>query len=112
MTARTTSRIWSAACGARSRRSAEPFAWTKNHPLHLRSLPAATGSAIMPLMLLPAAITLLSVLSFGKDAPRTGKTAFTDYTQEKPGVVRKITPDDLPAPFASESQDNGPTMVP
>ncbi|HTC92383.1 MAG TPA: sorbosone dehydrogenase family protein [Terriglobales bacterium] len=41
----------------------------------------------------------------------TGKDAFTDYTQEKPGVFRKITVADLPEPFATESIDHGPRVV-
>jgi glucose/arabinose dehydrogenase len=38
----------------------------------------------------------------------TGKSAFTDYSQEKPGVRRKLTVADLPEPFATPSVDNGP----
>ena len=41
----------------------------------------------------------------------TGQAAFADYTQQKPGVFRKITVADLPAPFATESVDNGPDLV-
>jgi glucose/arabinose dehydrogenase/mono/diheme cytochrome c family protein len=37
---------------------------------------------------------------------------FTDYRFEKPGVVRKITVADLPAPFLTPSADNSPTIVP
>ena len=40
-----------------------------------------------------------------------GKTAFSDYRQQKPGVMHKITPADLPAPYATESVDNGPHLV-
>jgi glucose/arabinose dehydrogenase len=42
----------------------------------------------------------------------TGQAAFTDYTQEHPGVIRKITLADLPEPKESESVDNGPSVVP
>ena len=42
----------------------------------------------------------------------TGPAAFTDYTQEHPGVRRKITVADLPEPKEAESVDNGPTLVP
>jgi glucose/arabinose dehydrogenase len=42
----------------------------------------------------------------------TGQAAFADYTQQKPGVRRKITVADLPEPNPSESVDNGPTLVP
>jgi len=41
----------------------------------------------------------------------TGQAAFADYTQQKPGIRRKITVADLPEPKASESVDNGPTLV-
>src|SRR6516165_6027964 len=42
----------------------------------------------------------------------TGKDAFNDYTEEKPGIFRRITVADLPEPFATESVDNGPRVVP
>lgn len=43
-------------------------------------------------------------------APPT-KAPFTDYRYEKPGTIRKITPQDLPAPFATKSAANGPNVV-
>ncbi len=36
---------------------------------------------------------------------------FTDFRFEKPGKVRKITLKDLPAPFATASAPNGPSVV-
>ena len=41
----------------------------------------------------------------------TGPAAFADWSQQMPGVMRKITAADLPAPFATESVDNGPTVI-
>ena len=41
----------------------------------------------------------------------TGQAAFTDYTKEAPGVSRKLTVTDLPAPYATKSVDNGPNVV-
>ena len=41
----------------------------------------------------------------------TGPAAFTDYTKEKPGVIRKITVADLPRPYATESFDRDPHLV-
>jgi glucose/arabinose dehydrogenase len=38
----------------------------------------------------------------------TGKAAFTDYSQQKPGTRRKLTVADLPEPYATPSVDNGP----
>jgi glucose/arabinose dehydrogenase len=37
---------------------------------------------------------------------------FTDFRFEKPGVTRKITVKDLPAPYATSSAGNGPQVVP
>src|SRR3954469_24444126 len=42
----------------------------------------------------------------------TGKAAFTDYTQQKPGVRRKITIADLPEPNPTEAVENHPQMAP
>ena len=42
----------------------------------------------------------------------TGQAAFTDYSQERPGIRRKLTLADLPEPHPDESVDNGPTLVP
>lgn len=42
----------------------------------------------------------------------TGKAAFTDYSQEHPGVRRKITVADLPQPMEDTSVDNGADVVP
>src|ERR1700733_6079982 len=41
----------------------------------------------------------------------TGQDAFTDYLKEKPGVIRKLTAADLPAPYATKGVDNGAPMV-
>src|SRR5277367_447885 len=41
----------------------------------------------------------------------TGQAAFAGYTQQKPGMRRKITVADLPEPNPSESVDNGPALV-
>jgi glucose/arabinose dehydrogenase len=42
----------------------------------------------------------------------TGQAAFTDYSQESPGTIRKLTVADLPAPYATAGVDNGAEMVP
>jgi glucose/arabinose dehydrogenase len=53
---------------------------------------------------------LLALLLFTPQSRQviTGQSAFADWTQQKPGTYRKITPADLPPPFATESVDNGP----
>lgn len=40
------------------------------------------------------------------------KSPFTDYRFEKPGMVRKITLEDLPAPLGTASAGNFPQLVP
>ncbi len=42
----------------------------------------------------------------------TGQAAFADYDQQQPGVRRKITLADLPAPAPDEAVNNGPHLVP
>jgi len=42
----------------------------------------------------------------------TGKAALGDWTTDTPGVRRRITAADLPQPFATESVDNGPRLIP
>src|SRR5437588_640118 len=41
----------------------------------------------------------------------TGRAALGDWTTDAPGVRRRITPADMPAPYATRSVDNGPRMV-
>ena len=36
---------------------------------------------------------------------------FTDFRYERPGTVRKITVNDLPQPYATQSSNNGPELV-
>nr|WP_131999199.1 PQQ-dependent sugar dehydrogenase [Acidipila rosea] len=40
------------------------------------------------------------------------KAPFTDFRFEKPGTVHKVTVQDLPAPYATQSAGNGPQIVP
>jgi glucose/arabinose dehydrogenase len=41
----------------------------------------------------------------------TGQAAQGDWTKDRPGLRRKITPADLPAPYATRSAGNGPSLV-
>ncbi len=47
----------------------------------------------------------------GDDAPLTGPAALGDWTRDRPGLRRKITTSDLPAPYATRSVGNGPSVV-
>ena len=60
-----------------------------------------------------AALLLLTVMVVGAlaDSVRTGSAAFGDWRADSPGVARKITPDDLPAPFADRSAARGPSVI-
>ena len=72
-------------------------------------------SALSTLPLLLAGIVATSpatVNAQGGSKTITGQAAFTDYSQEHPGVRRKITVADLPQPKEAESVDNGPTVIP
>ena len=61
--------------------------------------------------LAPLAFTAFLPSALHAQQTITGQAAFADYTQQKPGVRRKITVADLPEPNPSESVDNGPTVV-
>lgn len=63
------------------------------------------------LFLFVSVVFVLSAPSNNQHQTITGKAAFADYTQEKPGTFRKITLADLPQPFASQSVDNQPDEV-
>jgi glucose/arabinose dehydrogenase len=60
-----------------------------------------------------AALSVFFVLAQESKAPTvlTGKAAFADYSQQKPGIFRKITVADLPQPFETESAFNMPRVV-
>ena len=47
----------------------------------------------------------------GAQSVLTNQAAFSDYTKQKPGVSRKLTVADLPAPYATKSVDLGPHLV-
>jgi glucose/arabinose dehydrogenase len=58
-----------------------------------------------------AASTTSAAESAGRLTAPAPKAPFTDFRYEKPGTIRKITVDDLPAPFATESARNGAEVV-
>ena len=69
------------------------------------SKPAATPSEITPPpSAAPPAASAPGTL--------TGQAATGDWTSDAPGVRRKLTVADLPPPYATESVDNGPKVVP
>ena len=62
---------------------------------------------------LPPAVLLLLVSSACAQSASSAppNAPFIDYRYEKPGTVRKITPQDLPKPYATKSAENGPDVV-
>jgi len=71
---------------------------------HLRVLGASKpGSPRVPL-------SSEEATTVGINAPPP-RAPFTDYRFEKPGTVRKIMLEDLPAPLATTSAGNGPQLV-
>src|ERR1700758_1718905 len=66
--------------------------------------------------LVPLAVGFLfcstfAVLAQNSGPVLTGQAAFTDYTKQAPGIRRKLTVADLPAPYATKSVDSGGNMV-
>src|SRR2546428_5248096 len=41
-----------------------------------------------------------------------GQSPFSDFRQERPGVIHKIALADLPAPFATTAAENPPKLIP
>ena len=60
---------------------------------------------------LPSAVHAQTPAASAGKSTITGPKAFTDYSQEHPGVRRKITVADLPQPKQDESVDNGADEV-
>jgi glucose/arabinose dehydrogenase len=79
---------------------------------------AGMGAGVLRAQLVAglAALTLVSVggvLGLAADeAPlQTGPAAYGDWRTDAPGVRRKITPDDMPAPLASPPVANPPRVI-
>ena len=72
---------------------------------YLKTLPASEGS--------PAAPATAEATPVKPAVPKhlTGKAALGDFRSDGPGVVRHLTVADLPAPFATRSSRNSPTVA-
>jgi len=66
----------------------------------------------LPLLLTGIVTTIPTTATAQTTKTITGQAAFADYSQQKPGIRRKITVADLPEPKEDESVDNGPSLVP
>ena len=61
--------------------------------------------------LLAALLVIAAQEAAAADSTRTGSAAFGDWRDDAPGVMRKIMPDALPAPFASRSASQTPSLI-
>ena len=67
----------------------------------------------MPTRLTLLALALCSTAAFAQQQPLlTGQAAFTNWSQQHPGVRHKITLSDLPQPKPAEAVNNGPNVIP
>ena len=71
----------------------------------------------LPVLIFAASLFIAAPLAAQNSAtPKFNAPAptppFTDFRYESPGTTRKITPADLPAPYATKGVGNGPRMVP
>ncbi|HET6197527.1 MAG TPA: hypothetical protein VFE12_17330, partial [Acetobacteraceae bacterium] len=58
-----------------------------------------------------AALLICSAAAAPATEPRTGSTAYGDWHDDAPGVVRRITPDAMPQPYATLSASRAPSVV-
>jgi glucose/arabinose dehydrogenase len=57
-------------------------------------------------------VSLAGAVAVAGAAMLTGQAAFSDFKSERPGTTRRITPADLPKPYATSSARNQANMVP
>jgi glucose/arabinose dehydrogenase len=77
-----------------------------------RRVPASTVSKIFLITLLSAGTATPARLAAQDTKVLAGQAAFTDWNQEAPGIRHKITVADLPQPYATESANNQPRVIP
>ena len=72
-----------------------------------------TFSTRLTLTALAFAVAAPSLFAQAQQQPLlTGQAAFTDWSQQAPGVRHKITLADLPQPNPAESVGNQPNLIP
>src|SRR5947209_17476775 len=73
--------------------------------------PAVIVSAFVACSLMIGHSALTLALRSGSEKMLGSQSVFTDYRGQRPGTFHKITPADLPRPYATASVDNGPDLV-
>jgi glucose/arabinose dehydrogenase len=71
----------------------------------------ASGLLAAGLALCPADAKAQGAHDGSAASPLTGSAAYGDWHKDAPGVWRRITPADLPAPYANRSASNTPSVV-
>src|SRR5437879_13843517 len=74
--------------------------------------PALIVSAFVACSLMIGHSALTLALRSGSEKMLRSQSVFTDYRGQRAGTFHKITPADLPRPYATPSVDNGPELVP
>lgn len=69
-------------------------------------------SLAIPLLAIAVTAGMLAAGDDGSGKVGQAPVVFSGYEQQHPGVFHKITAADLPKPYATESVDNGPSVVP
>ncbi len=73
--------------------------------------PVVIVSAFVACSLIIGHSALTLALRAGSENMLRSQSVFTDYRGQRPGTFHKITPADLPRPYATPSVDNGPELV-
>jgi len=74
--------------------------------------PVVIVSAFVACSLIIGHSALTLALRAGNEKMLRSQSVFTDYRGQRPGTFHKITPADLPRPYATPSVDNGPELIP
>jgi glucose/arabinose dehydrogenase len=74
-------------------------------------IPLTRSSVSSSVFIVIAAGALISADNSTGGKSGTSPIVFSGYREQKPGVFHRITPSDLPKPYASESVDNGPDRL-
>jgi hypothetical protein len=98
--------------GARECRALGQYPQSRSERMsHLYKIALGAGVAAIVLLILAGRVPSPQVWAASGNGDG-GAPTFTDYHGESPGTTHHITVADLPAPYATESVDAGPHVVP
>ncbi len=84
--------------------------WNQTFPWDILEVSMKTKQISVTVTVI-AAVAAISLGAQSKQGPVTGQAAFADWSQEKPGTLRKISISDLPEPKPAESVRAQPKIV-